>query len=63
MLTTLGDTMNVSTLEVDVPAHYVESLVVLQENREDPAVAHLVEVLCAQILDLSRCEAQLIPIR
>lgn len=63
MLTALGDTMNVSTLEVDVPAHYVESLVVLPENREDPAVAHLVEVLRAQILDLSRSEAQLIAIR
>ncbi len=63
MLKALGDTMNVLTLEVAVPSHYVESLVVLHENREDPAVAQLVEVLRRRIFELSRSEAQLLAIR
>lgn len=63
MLKALGDTMNVITLALDVSSHYVESLVVLEENREDPAVAQLVEVLRARIRDLSRSETQLIAVR
>jgi hypothetical protein len=63
MLKALGDTMNVITLEVAVPSHYVESLVVLHENREHPAVAQLVEVLRRRILELSRSEPQLIAVR
>jgi DNA-binding transcriptional LysR family regulator len=63
MLKALGDRMPVSILEVAVPSHYVESLVVLHENREEPAVAQLVEVLRHRILELSRSEAQLIAVR
>jgi hypothetical protein len=63
MLKALGDTMNVITLKVAVPSHYVESLVVLHENREHPAVAQLVEVLRRRILELSRSEPQLIAVR
>ena len=55
--------MNVITLKVAVPSHYVESLVVLHENREHPAVAQLVEVLRRRILELSRSEPQLIAVR
>ena len=60
MLKALGDRMPVITLEVPVPSHYVESLVVLHEYREEPAVAQLVELLRRRILKLSRSEAQLI---
>lgn len=59
MLKALGDRMNVVPLKVAVPSHYVESLVVLREHREEPAVAQLVEQLRRQILELSRTEAQL----
>jgi lipopolysaccharide biosynthesis regulator YciM len=62
MLKALGDRMPVSILEVAVPSHYVESLVVLHENQEEPAVAQLVEVLRRRILELSRSEAQLIAV-
>lgn len=60
MLKVVGDTMVVTTLEVSVPSQDVESLVVLHENREKPAVVQLVEVLCHWIHELSRSEAQLI---
>jgi len=52
----------VISLEVDVPSHYVESLVVLHEYRKEPAVAQLVEQLRRQILELSRSEPQLIAV-
>jgi ABC-type metal ion transport system substrate-binding protein len=51
--------MPLVTLEVSVPSHYVESLVVRQEHRESPAVAELVEVLRRRIQTLSRSETQL----
>ena len=63
LLKALGDRLPVNILEVAVPSHYVESLVVLHENREDPAVAQLVEVLRRRILKLSRSEPQLIAVR
>ena len=59
MLKVLGDRMPLVTLDVDVPSHYVESLVVLREHRETPAVAELVEVLRRRIQQLSRAEPQL----
>lgn len=51
-----------NSLKVAVPSHYVESLVVLHEYREEPAVAQLVEQLRPQILELSRSEPQLIAV-
>jgi hypothetical protein len=54
MLLALGARMPLISLDVTVPSHYVESLVVLHENRDEPAVAELVEVLRRRILDLSR---------
>ena len=64
MLKSLGDRMPASILEVAVASHYVESLVVLLlENREQPAVAQLVAVLRRRILELSRSKAQLIAVR
>jgi len=57
-----GDKIDVISLEVDVPSHYVESLVVLHEYRKEPAVAQLVEQLRRQILELSRSEPQLIAV-
>ena len=64
MLKSLGDRMPASILEVAVASHYVESLVVLLlENREQPAVAQLVAVLRPLILELSRSKAQLITVR
>jgi len=62
MLKALGDKIDVISLKVDVPSHYVESLVVLHEYREEPAVAQLVEQLRRQILELSRSEPQLIAV-
>ena len=59
MFRALGDRMPLVTLEVSVPSHYVESLVVRQEHRESPAVAELVEVLRRRIQTLSRSETQL----
>jgi hypothetical protein len=55
--------MPVSILEMVVAFHYAESLVVLHGNREEPAVAQLVEMLRRRILELSRSEALLIAIR
>lgn len=63
MLKALGERMPLTTLNVAVPSHYVESLVVLHENRKEPAVAQLVEVLQQGILKLSRSEAQLTAVR
>jgi hypothetical protein len=59
MLKFLGDRMPLVTLDVDVPSHYVESLVVLQEHRATAAVAELVERLRRRIQHLSRFEPQL----
>ena len=59
MLKALGSLMPLETLAVDVPSHYVESLVVLREHRESPAVAELVDVLRRRMLELSRSEMQL----
>lgn len=59
MLKVLGDRMPLVTLDVDVPSHYVESLVVLQEHRATAAVAELVEGLRRRIQHLSRFEPQL----
>jgi hypothetical protein len=62
MLKALADKIDVVRVKVAVPSHYVESLVVLHEHREEPAVAQLVELLRRQILELSRSESQLIAI-
>ena len=63
MLKALADKIDVISLKMAVPSHYVESLVVLHEYREEPAVAQLVEQLRRQILELSRSEPQLIAVR
>ena len=59
MLRILGERMLVQILDVAVPSYYVESLVVLEEHRNSPAIAALLDHLRRRILELSRSEASL----
>ena len=62
MLKTLQSTLPVVELDVAVPSHYVESLVVLHDNRNAPAIAELVDTLRLRIQDVSRSEEKLTPL-
>ena len=62
MLKSLRSTLPVVELDVAVPSHYVESLVVLHHNRNAPAIAELVDTLRRRIQDVSRSEEKLTPL-
>jgi DNA-binding transcriptional LysR family regulator len=62
MLKSLRSTLPVVELDVAVPSHYVESLVVLHDNRNAPAIAELVDTLRRRIQDVSRSEEKLTPL-
>lgn len=62
MLTGLRPTLPVVELNIAVPSHYIESLVVLHDNRNAPAIAELVDTLRRRIQDVSRSEEKLTPL-
>lgn len=62
MLKSLRSSLPVVELDVAVPSHYVESLVVLHDNRNAPAIAELIDTLRRRIQDVSRSEVKLTPL-